>query len=342
MKLEIVDPALDPRWQAMADRTEAGLFHSPPWMRALTRTYGFPIEAAIVEGPEAAQGIAYCHLDGLPGPRVVSLPFSDACDPLVRSRSSWDRLFAELSSRGVPVRCLDDQISAADERFATVRRGRWHHVAVLGSDEEQARTVDAAARRAVRRAIHSSVEVRRLEAPEVEEFHRLHVGLRKRKYRLLAQPAAWFRSLSREFGEAGGWHPLGAFHRGRLIAATIYLRWGRKLYYKFNASDLEFLRMRANSLLLWEGSRLARSLGCAELDLGLSDDDQPGLIRFKRQFGAVEREVRHLRWTPPGWRDPRADQVQALIGRLTVLLTDPETPDELAAKAGEILYPVFA
>jgi hypothetical protein len=30
------------------------------------------------------------------------------------------------------------------------------------------------------------------------------------------------------------------------------------------------------------------------LDLGPSDDNQPGLIRFKREFGAAERELRFL------------------------------------------------
>ena len=116
---------------------------------------------------------------------------------------------------------------------------------------------------------------------DLAEFHRLHVALRKRKYRLLAQPFAFFEAIKHRFQEVDGWFPLGAFVDDRLVAASLYLRWGDTLYYKFNASCTRSLELRANNLLVWAGILLAQSLGCSELDLGPSDDDQPGLIRFQ-------------------------------------------------------------
>jgi len=56
-----------------------------------------------------------------------------------------------------------------------------------------------------------------------------------------------------------------------------------------------------NSLLVWAGMTLGRALDCRALDLGPSDDDQPGLIRFKRQFGAEGgTALPPLRATGPG------------------------------------------
>ena len=59
----------------------------------------------------------------------------------------------------------------------------------------------------------------------------------------------------------------------------------------------------ASAQQIGAGIELADSLGCHTLDLGPSDDDQPGLIRFKRQSGAEEHELEVLRFTPPGWSE---------------------------------------
>jgi CelD/BcsL family acetyltransferase involved in cellulose biosynthesis len=168
------------------------------------------------------------------------------------------------------------------------------------------------------------------------------VALRKSKYRLLAQPLAFFEEIARRFKAAGKWHALGAWLDDRLIAGTIYLSWADTLYYKFNASSLDALEVRPNSLLTWEGIELANTLGCRQLDLGPSDDDQPGLIRFKRQFGAQERELRFLRLAPDGWDDQPALAQKRLLGDVTRMLTRSDVPDEVSAEAGALLYRYFA
>jgi lipid II:glycine glycyltransferase (peptidoglycan interpeptide bridge formation enzyme) len=201
---------------------------------------------------------------------------------------------------------------------------------------------NASTRRAIRKAERSGVTIRPLEGAEgITAFHGLHVVLRKQKYRLLAQPLAFFQAISRSFREVGGWFPLGAFLGGKLIAATIYLRWADTLYYKFNASSPDSLSARPNTLLVSAGIRLAKSLGCQNLDLGPSDDNQLGLIRFKRQFGARERELRSLRYVPPGWRDEHA-AVRESLAEVTRVATSRGVPDEVTRDAGALLYRLFA
>ena len=198
-----------------------------------------------------------------------------------------------------------------------------------------------AARHTQGRAVR--LDIRPLDGLEgLRGFYGLHVGLRKRKYRLLAQPPSFFDAIARRFGEADGWFPLGAYLGDRLVAATIYLRWGDTLYYKFNASALDALDARPNNLLVWEGITLARSLGCRRVDLGPSDDDQPGLIRFKRYFGAKDKELRFLSYTPPEWRDERGTEARRLFGALTDLFTAPDVPDDVTARAGALLYRYFS
>jgi hypothetical protein len=76
--------------------------------------------------------------------------------------------------------------------------------------------------------------------------------------------------------------------------------------------------------------------------LGPSDDDQPGLIRFKRYFGAAEKELRFLRYTPPEWQDERGAEARRLLGTLTELFTAPDVPDDVAARTGALLYRHFS
>jgi CelD/BcsL family acetyltransferase involved in cellulose biosynthesis len=345
--IEGIDPTTDPRWLALLEAGPGGLFHSPPWLRALAEAYGFTVRAycATDIAGEALGGVAFCEIADALGRRLVSVPFSDVCDPLVSSPDVWDALFTRLQAHGAPIhlRCLDQGTAWNDERLAVTKRARWHTLSLRPAPEALWDGLDGSTQRALRRAERAGVVIRPLEgAAGLREFLALHVTLRKRKYRLLAQPPAFFEAMARHFDEIAGWFPLGAFLGERLIAATIYLRWSDTLYYKFNASALDALHVRPNSLLIWAGMLLGRALGCRVLDLGPSDDDQPGLIRFKGHFGAEERELRFLRYAPPGWPDERAAEARRRLGRLTAALTAPDVPDEVTARAGTLLYRLFA
>ncbi len=323
--IECIDPLTDGRWTELMRQPNAGLFHSLPWLQAIEDCYGFGIRACV--SGEAA-GIPYCVLNDLAGPRVVALPFTDACDPI---GSSTGCILTHLQSYRLPVqlRLLNSRMN-----LEVSKRARWHRLSL------PAESIAPVFCRGVRKAQHMGVQVRPLS--NIHEFLRLHVAVRKNKYRLLAQPALFFESIQRRFSAVGAWHALGAYHQNQLIAATIYLRCGEILYYKFSASDQGKLALRPNNLLLWEGARLAVSLGCHTLDLGPSDDDQPGLIRFKRNTGAREQELQFLTWTPPGWRKEQAAEVRALLSEMTDLLTGPEVPDEVAMRAADKLYRYFA
>jgi CelD/BcsL family acetyltransferase involved in cellulose biosynthesis len=341
-----VDPVTDPRWTQLVSRRNAGLFHSALWLGAVQDAYRFPLQAAAVfdANNQLTAGIPYAVLDGLPAPRVVAAPFCDACDPLVERPEDWDQLCEALEVHRVPIhlRCLSTDPNGLD-RFSVTKRARWHAVTLREHSEDRWKTLDPSAQRAIRKAGREGIQIRPLDvATDLEAFHRMHVALRKAKYRLLAQPLSFFEAIARRFGDAGNWHALGAWAGDRLVAGTIYLRWGDTLYYKFNTSSPDTLQARPNSLLAWEGIELAAALGCRYLDLGPSDDDQPGLIRFKRQYGAEEREVRFLRLAPCGWDDGPSQEPKRVLAGLTQLLTRPEVPDEIAAEAGAELYGYFA
>jgi hypothetical protein len=347
MRVLSVDPLSDPRWTELRRLPAAGLFHSPPWMAALKDCYGFVPQAFVVvdEANTARGGVAFCEIDDELGRRIVSLPFSDACDPLLASAAAWPSLKKRLGEYGLPVtlRTLDSSSFLHDDGdLAIGKRARWHTLDVTDPlDMVRTRFSDSTGR-AIAKAERAGVVVRPLVGDAgLGDFFRLHVRLRKRKYRLLAQPRTFYAAIAHRF-QPTGWYPLGAWHGDHLLAATIYLRWGDTLYYKFNASDADGLALRPNNLLVWAGIRLAKELGLKAVDLGPSDDDQPGLIRFKREFGAAERELRFLKWTPPGTGPERGAELRGTLGEMTRLFTAPAVADGITEEAGAALYRFFA
>lgn len=346
LSLQVIDPVADPAWQALLGTCPtAGLFHSQPWIRTVSEGYGFRIQAylATTSTGAPAGAVAFCEIQDFFGRRIVSLPFSDTCDPLITSVDAWRGLLATLQSHEIPVhlRCLEEHRVSTTGQVKIVKTARWHRLHLEDSIENLWRRISPEARRAIRRSERAAVNIRPLKGePDLAAFHQMHVALRKSKYRLLAQPRHFFEVLEKRFQEIGSWHSLAAYLGPRMIAGVIYLRWDDTLYFKFNASAEDALNVRPNNLLVWEGVRLAKLLGCRYLDLGPSDIDQPGLIRFKRGFGAEESELRFLRWVPEHWE--YCPERREVLTNITHHMTDPAISNELAAAAGSAFYRFFA
>ncbi len=86
MQLYQIDPVRDPRWAVFLKRhPRASVFHTPGWLEALCRSYGYESigYTSSPPGEEIRNGLVFCRVDSwLTGRRMVSLPFSDHCEPL--------------------------------------------------------------------------------------------------------------------------------------------------------------------------------------------------------------------------------------------------------------------
>src|SRR2546426_8758247 len=82
-----IDPLHDSRWASfVAQHPQGSVFHTPSWLEALCPTYGFsPIAlTSCPHGVELVDGIPFCDVKSwINGSRLVSLPFSDHCQPLL-------------------------------------------------------------------------------------------------------------------------------------------------------------------------------------------------------------------------------------------------------------------
>ncbi len=97
-----LDPIQDPRWAELVDKhPKAAVFHTVPWLQALHATYGYEPLAFTTSPPgvELKNGILFCHINSwLTGRRLVSLPFSDHCEPLCDSATDLKFMICYLQA----------------------------------------------------------------------------------------------------------------------------------------------------------------------------------------------------------------------------------------------------
>ena len=80
------------------------------------------------------------------------------------------------------------------------------------------------------------------------------------------------------------------------MAGAIFLHFNDHVVYKFGASDQRFQRLRGNNSIFWEAIRFFYRHGYRVLSFGRSSTRDSGLRRFKRGWGAEEREISYFRF----------------------------------------------
>lgn len=338
MLTALLDPLTDPRWSRLVDRCpQALIFHQPAWLGLLTERYRYPLAAAAVLDArgELVAGLPLALVASrLTGRRIVALPFSDVCPPLLAPDGNSDALQlladaveGERRRRGLllEVRGPFAQLGRPVDRF------HLHVVDLHGGLAEVEGSYASRTRRHVRKARRMGVEIcRRVDVEALEEFYALHQRTRRR-LGVPTQPKAFVRGLAGLFARELGFVASARFE-GRVVAAAVFLRTGGNLTYKYGASDERYLHTRPNNLIFADVIEWACDQGLATLDLGRTDFGQEGLRDFKRSLGATERTLAYTyRGGTGGPSTPsRAERAATALIR--------NSPPAVGRAIGEVLY----
>ena len=337
-----LNPLQDLRWQRFVDRhPRASVFHTACWLQALRRTYGYEPVVYTTTSPrkELSNGIVFCLVRSwLSGGRLVSLPFSDHCEPLAVG---------------------DDLAELMDWLKASRHRKHWKYVElrpvspngyarkcdVLKSEKFSLQVLDlkpdldtlfhnfhkSCVQRKIHRAEREHLTYEEGRSDElIKKFYNLLL-LTRRRHGLPPQPLVWFRNAISCLGS----HILVrvASKENQPVAGMVTLQYKDALVYKYGASDSRFNSLGGNSLLFWRSIQDAKKDGLLKFDLGRSEPDNSGLVNFKENWGAVSfpleyyrlpaRQAFHLH---SGWRTRLAKGVFSLM------------PDSLFTATGKLLY----
>jgi hypothetical protein len=308
-KLYRINPLEDSRWQAFLERHPgASVFHSPAWLEALRRTYGYRsfVYTTASPGEILENGAVFCPIESwLTGRRLVSLPFSDYCELLVRGPEDLqvfvDALELELEKekwRYIEIRPLQpiEMTSASCQTSASYSL----HQLELGPDLDTLfrNFHKSSTQRKILRAQREGLTYQEgSDRSLLDSFYQLLV-ITRRRHRVPPQPRNWFSNLVDCFGEALKIRL--ALKDGQPVAGMLTLRYKDTLIYKYGGSDTRYNNLGGMHLLYWESIRDAKNSGLRVFDLGRTDAHQAGLVQFKSRWGASRSTLTYSRFIKSG------------------------------------------
>jgi len=335
--VSVLDPLTDIRWEALVERhPRATVFHSRGWLEALKGTYGFePVAVTTTRQGPLENGLVLCRAGAWLRRRLVSLPFSDHCDPLVDRLDDLSALLADLTGEVSAGRWRSLELRPRTAGVSGLAEGVSYCLHTLDLARPGERVFDgfhhSSTRRAIRRAEREGL------AYEAGTSERLLAGffgllrLTRRRHGLPPQPVAWFRNLVASLPGRLLIHV--ASKDGLPVAAILTLSFKKRLVYKYGGSDARFHRLGGVPFLFWRMIQEAQAQGIEELDLGRSDLDQPGLAAFKDHLGATRSTLTYYTWPPRPIRRAGSGVLHRAARRVAAYL-----PDPVLDLAGRLLY----
>ncbi|MGH9517133.1 MAG: GNAT family N-acetyltransferase [Terriglobales bacterium] len=342
MGVHKIDPLTDDRWPDLLERhSRASAFHSRSWLNELKRTYGYEpvVYTTTAPGMPLTNGWVFCRIQSwLTGLRLVSLPFSDHCDPLTntddelqqisqavlqdKERQQWRYIECRLPKSGAP---------------GFFGRTNQFHLHKLDLEPDLS---------ALYEGLHQSSTQRKIKRAEREQltcemgssekllskFYQLLVRTRFR-HKVPPQPRKWFSNLLNGFGnQLTVWI---ASKQQTPVASILTIRFKSSLVYKYGGTDERFFRFGGMQLLLWQAIMDAKKNGLKELDLGRSDLDDRGLSAFKDRLGATSSCLTYFRYPA----ESSASSVKSEMSRYRKLAS--YVPGGLLSFGGRLLYRHF-
>lgn len=338
----VIDPLSDPRWTPFVERHhQACAFHTLGWIRALSATYNYQafVVTSAPPGTELTDAIPVCRVESwATGRRLVSLPFTDHCQPLFHPTAVGEAVdfLGELARQEGykffeirPAVPLTDAPAWDENRSAAYA---IHWLDLTPSLETLFNNLHKdSIQRKIRRAQRETLGYVEGRSPEIiSQFYALMLRTRRR-HQLPPQPKIWFDNLAREIGDSIQFRI--ATKEGVPVAAIVTLTHPNSVIYKYGCSDERYHSTGSMPFLFWRLIQEAKGQGTDLLDFGRSDLDNPGLIRFKDRWGTRRSDLVYYRFPAPERKGsstrPGVGAAKAVFARL---------PDGLLELAGRMIY----
>jgi Acetyltransferase (GNAT) domain len=303
MSVYEIDPLSDHRWnELLQQHPRASIFHSRAWLNALRQTYDYEPVAytTTASGAPLANGWVFCRIRSwLTGRRLVSLPFSDHCEPLIDDPAALQEISRALlrdreAEHWKYIECRLPSESTIPGGFGRSDQFYLHKLDIEPDLEQLFDGLHrSSTQRKIKRAQREALTCEQGCSEDLlDKFYPLLL-LTRRRHRVPPQPRKWFSNLLSCFGNR--FTIWVASNQGTSVASIITIRFKDSLVYKYGATDRRFVRFGGMQLLLWRAIIEAKKSGLREVDLGRSDLHDKGLGVFKDRLGAASGYLTYFR-----------------------------------------------
>jgi lipid II:glycine glycyltransferase (peptidoglycan interpeptide bridge formation enzyme) len=229
----------------------------------------------------------------------VSLPFTDFSEPILSTNANENGIWNTLVDYGEKVGWKYLEIRGGN-RFGQGRQpSSWYYNHTLGLATDTQKVFSSfreSNKRNIRKAGKVGVEVDFDDSLDsMREFYRLNC-LTRRMHGLPPQPFTFFKNIHEHVILNRQGLLAIARYQGKAIASSLYFHFGRKVIYKYGASDNRYQHLRANNLVMWKAIEWYCQNGFDRFSFGRTDQEHNGLRQFKAGWGAKEGIVKYFQY----------------------------------------------
>lgn len=345
MRLTTIDVFNARRWdEFVANHPQGTAFHLSNWARVLQRTYRYIPYYLVLEDSDKRikAGCPFFVIKSwLTGNRLVCLPFTDVCYPLVTSDEGIESLLSATIEKAKKEKA--DYIEVRGQHPNVFLRGlhfeNHSYYKLLRLDLSRGtnslwKTFEKPIRRRVRGAQRADLKIEKSETEKgMRDFYLLNLATRK-KHGIPPQPYGFFENIWQELILNGLGFVLLANYKSIPIAGGVFLTYKDTIYCKFAASDLNYLKYHPNHLIQWQAIQHGCEKGYKYLDSGRTSPDNLGLLSFKRSWGMQEIDLPYYYW--PTVKGVTSTKQRSLKYKMITSLMR-RTPTAISRVAGELL-----
>jgi hypothetical protein len=295
-KIFLADAEETRKWDYFVENHPDGTpYHLTCWLKTIQETYRYePVLYMIT----SESGITECVfplflIKGFfTNKRIISLPFSDYGGPISNGEIFLLQLIERLR-KDFPSFCNNIEIRSEFTKRGSFKQLMHYkrHILELNDDEEKIklRLNKRTTRYSIRKAEKAGVMVYEDNSRNgLEHFIRLNRKTRN-KHGVPSQPDKFFYNLFKNvISKKFGFIHLAEYD-DKVIAASMFIRSGSQIHYKYNASDEDYIKKaKPNHLITWSAIKKGILDGYNILDFGRTAADNQGLMRYKQMWGTLE------------------------------------------------------
>lgn len=241
--------------------------------------------------------MTYTVRSWLLGNRLVSVPFGSRVDPLITESGELkamieflDNFRAESAAHTLQIRL--SKVPPPDDagNISINRCLKRHYIPLSPGNGDLWAALDAQVRRRIRKAEREGVTIRRGRAKEDwDTLFNIH-GCTRQRIHVPMLPRRFFAALAHHL-DPEQWELFIAERNGEALGVDLVLIFNGVQQGEWAGDTPEGRRRSANQKMHWALIEDAAARGCHTFCFGRTDNNNTGLLEYKRRWGCIEEDM---------------------------------------------------
>jgi hypothetical protein len=343
-----IDPLKDDRWDAFVEKHPFGwICHHSGWKRVLDQSFGHMKGhyLAIVDGDAIKAALPVYEVKSwLFGNRLVSIPFTTLCDPLVSSQGEMDtlldaamNLMRSSHASYIEIKTLSSGGLISNNNLSANPYHKHHYMQLDKPPELLMKKFDrSCVRQKISKALNNNLVLKECKSEEdLKVFHQLHMLTRRERQGLPPKPYVFFKALWDVFAPSNNVAVLLCELDGQTIAGVMLLKFRDRVSIEIAAYETKLVHLSPIHFLFWQSIQMAHKEGYKILDFGSTPPSNQGLMDFKKRWATTVSDLVNY-YHPP--KELRESERSESMGYKIIQGISRRAPEPVLLSIGRFFY----